>query len=680
MTRRLSLSVLLAVLAGCSISSSQTEGPIGACAPAVDILGARAVCARNADCCSYNCQNGYCRETTVLGGICRTSLDCGPNMTCKSGACAAGLLCHDNGDVCSGANGPNTQCCGGHCSGFTIGVTYGECTPNAPPAVVINGGIPIPDASRNVLLTVTGSVSDPDGGLPPSCTWTVTAPGRATPEARFTQTGTCNGATTFPFTPDLEGPWTVALSGDDGFNLDPANPRPVVRTTTINVVNDAPVATMVPIAGNELSTVYANLDANGSATITVDGSSSSDRNGDTWIYLWSVLSSPPSSFPTLSGADTARPSFTADAVGDYVLSLVVTDPAWDSTRDPFYRGADRAGANSAALTVTVRVHRYVKRLADSHDLVDADYAKTPNKIVLLGHQPTDPSRSNGMLWVYDVATGQEGTGIPIQEPAGGWSNSPTSVGVTTDGLRAVAGDSTFAWSIAPLDATAVVTKLDPAAGCLSCGLVRPIGDVAVVGTRHVFLFNSSTNQHFVDLDLNNNTFSDGGYYGRRGAAYVGATSSNLFVANAALNRLDRYTVTGGGAGPDYSYPSFGCATGKLWAAEIVGNVYVFDSCGGVFSSGTAVAPSGTTLTPSPDHVDSRDGRTVTLGQNGQQVNRYTSTFGTDGADPLPVWADAGGGKHQGFGMFAFLAPDGSRIVFLRTSEAVSRYGVIRFGP
>ncbi len=676
MTRRIALAALLAVSAGCSITSSKTEGPKDGCTPAVNILGTRAVCASNADCCSYNCQNGRCWETKTLGGVCRTSIDCGPNMTCKSGVCVTGLLCHDNGDVCTGANGPNTQCCGGYCSGFSAGVSYGECTLNTPPVVVINGGNPR-NASRNVLQTVTGSASDPDGNTV-ACTWTVTPPGRTAPV--ITDQHTCSGAIpALQFTPDLEGPWTVALAGDDNFNLDPAHPRPVVKTVTMNVVNDAPVAATVLIAGNEPATVYANLDSTGHATITtVDGSSSSDRNGDTFTYLWSVQSSP--SPITLGGATTARPTFTADAVGDYVLSLTVTDPPWGASRDPIYRLADRPGANSTPLTVTVKVARYVQPLADWHDLVDADYAKTANKIVLLGHEPIDPYRSNGMLWVYDVATGQEGMGIAIMDPVTqGWSNLPSSVGVTSDGLKAVVGDSLNAWTITPLDATAVVAKLNPATNCLTCSAVLPIGDVVVVGTRHAFLFNSSGTAHFVDLDLNNNnnSFTDGGGYGRSGAGYSG---SYLFVANTTQGHLDRYTVNPSGASWTWEtrYSPFSCSNAKLWAGQ--SGEYVFDSCGEVFSNGAGLTKLTTPLTPAPAHVDSLATGYVTLGLNGQQVNRYTSTLGTNGTDLLPIWADPGGGKEQTYGMFAFLAADGSRIVFLRTDETIPRYGVLRFGP
>ena len=54
---------------------------------------------------------------------------------------------------------------------------------------------------------------------------------------------------------------------------------------------------------------------------------SSDGDGDTLTYAWSIQSKPELSSSTLALTDptTATPSFTPDVVGVYVIKLVVSD-------------------------------------------------------------------------------------------------------------------------------------------------------------------------------------------------------------------------------------------------------------------------------------------------------------------------------------------------------------------
>lgn len=66
---------------------------------------------------------------------------------------------------------------------------------------------------------------------------------------------------------------------------------------------------------------------------SLNGSQSSDPNGDPLSYAWSLVSAPTGSLvtqETLEGADTVRVLFTADKAGSYVLSLVVNDGKADS--------------------------------------------------------------------------------------------------------------------------------------------------------------------------------------------------------------------------------------------------------------------------------------------------------------------------------------------------------------
>ena len=57
------------------------------------------------------------------------------------------------------------------------------------------------------------------------------------------------------------------------------------------------------------------------ALVTLNGSDSSDANGDSLTYSWSFTSKPAGSSAVLSSATIAKPTFTADTAGAYILKL-----------------------------------------------------------------------------------------------------------------------------------------------------------------------------------------------------------------------------------------------------------------------------------------------------------------------------------------------------------------------
>src|SRR5262249_59047333 len=60
-------------------------------------------------------------------------------------------------------------------------------------------------------------------------------------------------------------------------------------------------------------------------TVQLDGSGSSDADGNTLTYLWSLTARPAGSTATLSDPTSVQPSFTLDKAGTYVAQLVVND-------------------------------------------------------------------------------------------------------------------------------------------------------------------------------------------------------------------------------------------------------------------------------------------------------------------------------------------------------------------
>jgi hypothetical protein len=82
--------------------------------------------------------------------------------------------------------------------------------------------------------------------------------------------------------------------------------------------NLTPNSTPTADAGN-------NQSVNSGTKVSLDGSKSSDRDGDSLIYNWFLASKPGNSKAFLSATDSIKPSFFADVAGTYKLSLLVSD-------------------------------------------------------------------------------------------------------------------------------------------------------------------------------------------------------------------------------------------------------------------------------------------------------------------------------------------------------------------
>ena len=86
---------------------------------------------------------------------------------------------------------------------------------------------------------------------------------------------------------------------------------------------------------NRLPVAYAGVDQTVDAgdTVVLDGSGSSDADGDLLTFHWSFVSRPSGSIATLSDPLAVRPTFQADQPGTYIVQLIVNDGQGDSTPD-----------------------------------------------------------------------------------------------------------------------------------------------------------------------------------------------------------------------------------------------------------------------------------------------------------------------------------------------------------
>ena len=183
-----------------------------------------------------------------------------------------------------------------------------SATPNAPP-VAYAGDDQI--VSRNTLISLNGSGSyDPDND-PLIYNWTIVS----SPEGSTSQLD-APASPTPQILADGEGDYVFRLVVFDGqIYSDP-------DTVVIQAVNDPPVADAGP-----------DQDGLVSVLINLNGSGSSDPNGDSLAYQWSIVSAPGGSTAGISNPTSMTPSFTPDLPGTYTIQLVVNDGTVSSAPD-----------------------------------------------------------------------------------------------------------------------------------------------------------------------------------------------------------------------------------------------------------------------------------------------------------------------------------------------------------
>jgi hypothetical protein len=158
-------------------------------------------------------------------------------------------------------------------------------------------------------VQLDGSQSyDPDG-QPITFQWSIVSK-PAGSQASLT------GATTATpsFVADVHGDYTIQLVVTDSLG---ATSSPAIVKVSFN--NIAPVAD----AGSSQSAVVGQ-------TVTLDGSKSSDANGDRLTYRWSLISAPSGSQAAIANPTAPITSFVPDQPGTYIAQLIVNDGLVDS--------------------------------------------------------------------------------------------------------------------------------------------------------------------------------------------------------------------------------------------------------------------------------------------------------------------------------------------------------------
>lgn len=217
--------------------------------------------------------------------------------------------------------------CGGGSSGGDGSSASGNSVP------VANAGLD-QNITVGVPVELDGSASSDADGDALTYSWALTS--KPNGSSALLASPTSESPT---FVPDLAGSYALSLTVNDG-KRDSAT-----SSLTLEAVssNSAPVAN----AGRGQNVLVG-------ATVELDGSTSSDADGDALTYSWALTSKPNGSSALLSSPTSVSPTFVPDLTGSYVASLTVNDGKEESLAAIVELTAsfnDTSGPTVSAITV-----------------------------------------------------------------------------------------------------------------------------------------------------------------------------------------------------------------------------------------------------------------------------------------------------------------------------------------
>lgn len=196
---------------------------------------------------------------------------------------------------------------------------------NSAPFADAGGNV---SGSVGVVLNLDGGGSyDPDGDAL-NYTWTI----EDAPSGSHVALASADEEVA-QLVPDVAGAWQISLVVDDGAEDSDAD----VITVTAGEGNGGPVAA----AGSDQTVSVG-------ASVTLDGTGSSDPDHDPLQYTWSLTTRPSGSAAALSSSTAPRPSFSADVAGVYEATLVVSDGAETSAPDRVRVVAQESGGGGGS--------------------------------------------------------------------------------------------------------------------------------------------------------------------------------------------------------------------------------------------------------------------------------------------------------------------------------------------
>lgn len=163
------------------------------------------------------------------------------------------------------------------------------------------------------------------------------------------------------------------------------------------------------IAYRPVASAGKDTQVNIGSTVWLDGSASTDANGDILSFAWSMVKTPAGSKAALSDNTSARPSFIPDAAGSYTLSLLAKDSTLTSRPATIVITALALAVTPVADTGIYKCSQISAAMAQAlyaagHTYLDRDHDGKPceandirieTPVVI----PTIPTTPAGQCWV-----------------------------------------------------------------------------------------------------------------------------------------------------------------------------------------------------------------------------------------------------------------------------------------
>lgn len=118
--------------------------------------------------------------------------------------------------------------------------------------------------------------------------------------------------------------------------------------------------------------------------VSLDGSGSTAASGATLTYSWVITTKPSLSVAVLSSATAAKPTFTPDVAGAYVLSLVVSD------------GKTSSSASAVIITATANSTPVAK--------AGADQSVTTGSVVILDGSASSDAEGSPLTYLWAITS------------------------------------------------------------------------------------------------------------------------------------------------------------------------------------------------------------------------------------------------------------------------------------